>query len=43
MEIVVSIFAVAVTLSCLVVLVISGIKDRRLKQASRVPDLRNES
>jgi hypothetical protein len=34
MEILVSIFAVAVGLSCLVVLVISGVKDRRQKQAA---------
>ena len=42
MEIVVSIFAVAVALSCLVALVASGMKDRRRNQAARAPDPRNE-
>jgi len=34
MEILVSIFAVAVAFSCLLVLVFSGIKDRRQKQVA---------
>ena len=41
MEIFVSMFAVAVALSCLVVLVISGMKDRR-EQAAQVLNARNE-
>lgn len=42
MEILVSIFAVAVALSCLIVLVVSGMKDRRQRQADQVPNSTND-
>lgn len=42
MEILISMFPVAVTLSGLVAFMMSGMKDRRQEQAARVPDHRNE-